>query len=382
MPSERRALGYQPALDGLRAIAITLVVCFHFFGLPGGYLGVDLFFVLSGFLITTLLLEERARHGSISFSRFYLRRALRLFPALWVFLAGSLVTYAALGSGLRGQLKAVLLGFTYTTNLGVVTGHWDGRFGHLWSLAVEEQFYLAWPLLLVLALSRRASLRWLGVGVAATATLIMVTRLAAMPAHVPLRIDSASVTRFDSVLLGCAVALVFASVWGAALRRVAWSPPVAAIALGACVWLVATASGSRTVYHGLTYLFALAFAFALVAVVKHEDSPRWTGWLRAGLAVPPVVFLGRISYAVYLWHLEVLIWCEQKELPARIGSAWAHVVEVTATLAVATISYYLVERWFLRRKWRLARTVSHDADVTPTLAGPRVEPSEVAVVRQ
>src|SRR5436305_500174 len=103
MPSERRALGYQPALDGLRALAITLVVCFHFFGLPGGYLGVDLFFVLSGFLITTLLLEERARYEAISFGRFYLRRALRLFPALWVFLAASLVIYAALGSGVRGQ---------------------------------------------------------------------------------------------------------------------------------------------------------------------------------------------------------------------------------------------------------------------------------------
>src|SRR5215831_15119663 len=91
VPPERRVLGYQPALDGLRAVAITLVVCFHFFGLRGGYLGVDLFFVLSGFLITTLLLEERARHKAVSFSRFYLRRVLRLFPALWVFLALSLV---------------------------------------------------------------------------------------------------------------------------------------------------------------------------------------------------------------------------------------------------------------------------------------------------
>ena len=81
-------LGYQLALDGLPAIAVTLVVCFHFFGLRGGYLGVDLFFVLSGFLITTLLLEERERYGSVSFRRFYLRRGLRLFPALWVFLAG------------------------------------------------------------------------------------------------------------------------------------------------------------------------------------------------------------------------------------------------------------------------------------------------------
>jgi peptidoglycan/LPS O-acetylase OafA/YrhL len=383
VPSERRVLGYQPALDGLRAVAITLVVCFHFFGLRGGYLGVDLFFVLSGFLITTLLLEERARFRAISFSRFYLRRALRLFPALWVFLAASLVIYAALGSGLRGQLKAVLLGFTYTTNLGVITGHWDGRFGHLWSLAVEEQFYLVWPLVLVLVLrTRRVSLRTFGLATAATATATMLARLAATPDHVPIRIDSASVTRFDSVLLGCAAALVFASAAGTAFRRAATSLPVAAAALGVCAYLVATASGARTVYHGLTYAFALAFAFVLVAVVKHEDSPRWTAWLRRPLTVPPVVFLGRISYAVYLWHLEVMIWCAQKELPQRIGSAWTHVVEIAATLAVATASYYLVERWFLRRKWQLARTPSHDADVAPALTRPQAEPSDVVVVRQ
>jgi peptidoglycan/LPS O-acetylase OafA/YrhL len=383
VPLERRVLGYQPALDGLRAVAITLVVCFHFFGLAGGYLGVDLFFVLSGFLITTLLLEERARHPSISFSRFYLRRALRLFPALWVFLAASLVIYAALGSGLRGQLKAMLLGVTYTTNLGVITGHWDGRFGHLWSLAVEEQFYLAWPLVLVLVLrTGRVSLRSFGLATAAAAMLLMLARLAAMPDHVPVRIGTASVTRFDSILLGCAVGLLLASGAGASLRRLACSAPVAAVALGICAWLVVTASGTRTVYDGLTYLFSFAFAFLLVAVVRHEDSPRWTGWLRRPLTLLPVVFLGRISYAVYLWHLGVMIWFDHERLPARIGPGLTHLIEIGLTLAAATASYYLVERYFLRRKWQLSRTPSHDADAPTTLVHPRAEPSEVAVVRQ
>ena len=383
MPPERRVLGYQPALDGLRAVAIALVVCFHFFGLEGGYLGVDLFFVLSGFLITTLLLEEREGYRSISFGRFYLRRALRLFPALWVFLVACVVIYAALGSGVRGQLKAILLGATYTTNFGVITGHWDGRFGHLWSLAVEEQFYLVWPLVLVLVLrSKRVSLRGFGLVVAGVATLEMVLRLAATPDHLALRIDSASVTRFDSILLGCATALLFASPAGATLRRVAWSPIVAAVALAACGWLAASASGSLTIYHGLTYAFSFAFAFVLVAVVRHEDSPAWTGWLRRPLTLAPVVFLGRISYAVYLWHLEVKVWCDQKELPGRIGSGWTHVVEIAATLAIATASYYLVERWFLRKKWQLARTPSHDADAPAPIIGHHAEPSDVVVVRQ
>jgi peptidoglycan/LPS O-acetylase OafA/YrhL len=383
VPEERRVLGYQPALDGLRAVAIALVVCFHYFGLAGGYLGVDLFFVLSGFLITTLLLEERARYRSVSFGRFYLRRALRLFPALWVFLVACLVIFAALGSGVRGQLKAILLGATYTTNFGVITGHWDGRFGHLWSLAVEEQFYLVFPIVLVLALKwRRVSLLGLGLAVLGLATLEMAIRLAATPDRLALRIDSASVTRFDSILLGCATALLVASSAGAAVRRVAWSLPVAGIALAACAYLAATASGSLTIYHGLTFAFSLAFAFVLVDVVRHEDSPGWTNWLRRPLTLIPIVFLGRISYAVYLWHLEVKVWADQKELPQRIGSGWTHVVEIAATLALATASYYLVERFFLRKKWRLSRTPSHDADAPAPIVGHQVEPSDVVVVRQ
>jgi peptidoglycan/LPS O-acetylase OafA/YrhL len=370
-------LGYQPALDGLRAVAITLVVGFHLLGHPaGGYMGVDLFFVLSGFLITTLLLEEWARFGSISFGRFYLRRALRLFPALWVFLAVSLVVYAALGDGVRSQLKGVLLGFTYTTNLGVLAGHWDGRYGYLWSLAVEEQFYLVWPIVLVLILrSRRASLPWLALAAAALATVIVVTRFAAAPAHVGTRFGSASVTRFDPVLLGCAAALLYASAAGKALRRVAGSLPVVAIALAAGVWLVVSSSGARTVYDGSTFFFAVAAALVLVAVVEHQDSPRWAGWLRRPLALVPIVFLGRISYAVYLWHLPIMIWSNQLELPERIGSAAAHVLEIVVTLAIATASYYLVERYFLRRKWRLARTTSHDADAPPPLVRQHTEPS-------
>jgi len=381
---ERGLLGYQPALDGLRAVAIGSVVGYHILGYPkGGYLGVDLFFVLSGFLITTLLLEEWGKYGSVSFRRFYLRRGLRLFPALWVMLAASLVIYAAIGFGLRHQLKGALEGFTYTTNLGIVTGHWDGRFGFLWSLSVEEQFYLLWPFVLVLALrSRRATLVRLAFGVTALAALIVIVRYAVAPAHVAIRSGSASATRFDSVLAGCAVALVYASGAGKLLRRVATFPPVVAAALAVGTWFVVTASGARTVYEGVTFFFSIAAALFLTAVVEHPESPAWTRWVRLPLTTPPAVYLGRISYAVYLWHLPILIWCDSEVLPRRIGNVSTHVVEIGATLIVATASYYLVERYFLRQKWRLARTASHDVDAAPALARAHAETSAVAVVRQ
>jgi peptidoglycan/LPS O-acetylase OafA/YrhL len=386
---ERSALGYQPALDGLRAVAIALVLGYHILDWPhAGYLGVDLFFVLSGFLITTLLLEEWWRYRSISFGRFYLRRALRLFPALWVMLAATLIVYPALGSAIASQLKGVLQGLTYTTNLGVLVGHWDTRFGYLWSLSVEEQFYLVWPLVLFLLLrSRRVSLRAMGIGVAAAATAIMLGRYAATPSHITLSAGGCrhgdcdvSVTRFDSVLVGCSAALLYASVWGGWLRRVAGSPFAVAIALAAAAWLAITGSGQYAVYDGVTFFFSVATAFLLVAAVRHLESPGWTRWLRGPLTIAPVVFLGRISYAVYLWHVPIWFWGYQR-LNVRIGSTGAQIVVIAGTLAVATASYYLVERWFLRQKWRLARTTTHDADVAPTLTQ-RPEPSEVAVVRQ
>src|SRR5262249_25897924 len=143
-------LGYRPALDGVRALAITGVVLAHAYRWPpGGGFGVDLFFVLSGFLITTLLLEEHAAHGRISLVDFYRRRAFRLLPALYTLL----LVYLAIVV-VRGEFTewfrplSALAAFFYATNLVEATG-WgiDGPVRHLWSLAAEEQFYFVWPLL-------------------------------------------------------------------------------------------------------------------------------------------------------------------------------------------------------------------------------------------
>jgi peptidoglycan/LPS O-acetylase OafA/YrhL len=149
-----KRLGHVPALDGLRGIAIAAVCANHFFGLPGGYFGVDLFFVLSGFLITTLLLEERDRRSSVSLRDFYIRRARRLLPALAAFLVASLICVLVVhGSRVPVTAQSFLYGGFYLTNIARAFHHPDPisgtPFAMLWSLAQEEQFYLVWPLLLI-----------------------------------------------------------------------------------------------------------------------------------------------------------------------------------------------------------------------------------------
>jgi peptidoglycan/LPS O-acetylase OafA/YrhL len=152
-------LGYRPALDGVRALAIACVVLSHTIGFPvTGYIGVDVFFVLSGFLITTLLLEEHARRGTVSLGDFYRRRALRLLPALFallgVFLAVSIAAVLIRGGSLDRALFGVVAGTGYFTNLALAAGPptepaMPGELRHLWSLAIEEQFYFVWPVVLL-----------------------------------------------------------------------------------------------------------------------------------------------------------------------------------------------------------------------------------------
>src|SRR5438874_2564773 len=149
-----RSLGYQPALDGLRAVAVLAVFGFHATssGVPGGYVGVDLFFVLSGFLITSLLLEERVRTGRVRLSWFYARRFLRLAPALVALLLCYVLCYGLWkGDRWPTALKSAGLAAVYLSNWARSLGVNDmGWVGHTWSLSVEEQFYLLWPPLLLL----------------------------------------------------------------------------------------------------------------------------------------------------------------------------------------------------------------------------------------
>ncbi len=158
----RARLGYVPALDGVRAVAVLLVVACHALSMPGGFLGVEIFFVLSGFLITTLLLEERQAQGRLGLRSFYIRRVWRLYPALAALLAAWLVLSALGLTPLppAGEAVGVLVSGTYLAN---AANAWffplPIGLQHLWSLALEEQFYLLWPPLLALVLYKRIGWR-------------------------------------------------------------------------------------------------------------------------------------------------------------------------------------------------------------------------------
>jgi peptidoglycan/LPS O-acetylase OafA/YrhL len=322
-----RGLGYVPALDGLRGVAIALVLATHYFGLPGaGASGVGLFFVLSGFLITTLLIEERADRGSISLGNFYRRRARRLLPALALLLATYLIVRGAQG---QNGLRVVALAGLYFGNVVQAFSLHDNVGGtslaHLWSLAEEEQFYLVWPLVLLAVTRARRPLLWVaGLVVALTAY------------RAALATGGGSVTRLyygpdthADWLLGGAL-LAFAG-----RRRI--PEPVVLAAFGLLVagttvnpWTRAWETWQATVLMlGCVVLVAAASAKTPLAEV---------------LSVRPLVGLGKISYSVYLWHIPVFAALDYRHPLAAIP----------LTLLAAILSYHFVEQPFRRRRARVS----------------------------
>jgi peptidoglycan/LPS O-acetylase OafA/YrhL len=328
-------LGYRAGLDGIRALAIVPVVCLHAFGWPReGSLGVEIFFVLSGFLITRLLLEERAATGAIAFGRFYRRRAARLVPALLLMLA----VYAIASGGAHAW--ALLAGVSYTTNIAnaVDPNAIPWSLSHLWSLAQEEQFYLVWPPLLLLLLTRmRASLLPKALGILILGLFLEKLALVAAGASLE-RIYFAPDTHAEPILIGC--------LFGAQFR--AWRPapvvgPFALIAVVAGI-LVAQWSQLLIPFSPIRTAFFFACGFLVLGAAQ--------GGLASTLGRQPLVFVGRISYSLYLWHVPII---------AALGAAaYEHhrpgrsVAAVGIAVAVATGSFFLVEQP-LRRRFRESR---------------------------
>jgi peptidoglycan/LPS O-acetylase OafA/YrhL len=334
-----------PALDGVRGLAVLSILFFHGGAswLPGGGIGVDAFFVLSGFLITGLLLDERHRIGRIRIGAFYARRALRLLPALAVLLA-FLIGYSFVG-GLpdeqAGELRrGVAFTAVYAANLQVaVLGELPpfSFTGHMWSLSIEEQFYLVWPLVLALLLWRRVSLRGvlIGVLVAAVGAALWRAHLWTGPADVE-RVYYAPDTRADALLIGCALALV------AALRGLPRLPVLAGIGgLFLVLQAVLDSHLGSFGYEGGYLLTALAAAAVLAGVVGAAD-----GLPARLLSLRPLVAVGRISYSLYLWHWPVFVILN----PGRLDMDWLPLTLVRFTVAfvAATLSFVLIERPALR----------------------------------
>jgi peptidoglycan/LPS O-acetylase OafA/YrhL len=341
---------YMAGLDGLRAVAVLAVVLYHLNvgWASGGLLGVGVFFVLSGYLITDLLLAEREREGAIALGRFWLRRARRLLPALWVMLVVVTLWIAFLDpsqlAAIRGDLLAALL---YVSNWWYAFQHVSyfasfgppSPLGHLWSLAVEEQFYLVWPLLLILAL-RFVQRRWLLIGLVVLGALASAWAMAAIfqPGTDPTRVYEGTDTRAFQLLIGASLAFVWPS------RRL--TGPISAFrrrgldALGAVgiavivVMLIDTTEYETFLYRGGMVILSLA-TVAVVAVLAHPST-----LLGRILGAPPLRWIGVRSYGIYLWHYPIIVLTSPVDGTA---SPVLTMAQVGATVAVAALSWRFVE---------------------------------------
>ncbi|PKW25891.1 acyltransferase family protein [Phycicoccus duodecadis] len=346
-------------LDGLRALAVVAVVVFHLdpTWLPGGFLGVDVFFVVSGFLITTLLVREHRETGRVDLRAFWARRARRLLPAL-LLVVPSAVLLARLAEGdlLVGVGRQVLGALTFTSNwleIGAGSDYFASTspvlLANLWSLAVEEQFYLLWPpaLLLLLLLVARPSPRVAVVGaLAAASALAMAWRLD--PEH-PTRVYYGTDTHAMGLMVGAALALALASPARAGTRSAGWARHrrlVGAVALVVLLGsFVVADERSALTFRGGILLVSLATAALVLVVVERP------GRLRALLEVPAARWVGSRSYGIYLWHWPVVL-VVGRDLPVAPGGTeyvltrlWA----VLVTLAAADLSYRFVETPVRRR---------------------------------
>jgi peptidoglycan/LPS O-acetylase OafA/YrhL len=341
----RLRFSYRPALDGLRAIAVIAVIVYHLNSewLPGGYLGVDLFFVLSGFLITSLLLIERDTTGRLDLGKFWTRRIRRLLPASLVVLLTVIVVMAIYGNiveqaARRGEALSAL---AYVTNWQFILSgqsYFEGFIGvsplrHYWSLAIEEQFYFLWPLSLYIALRFRAR-RWLW-GVAAFIVIASGFLMAVVysPANAS-RSYFGTDTRIHQILIGCLLAALFRSQMNqqltSTLRRIL--PIATAGLLVAFLTLDAT---SPAYYMGGAVFFALLVAVMILGLESDSAIRRVLSWR-------PIVWIGTISYGLYLWHWPLIQWVNADTV--GYDGVLLDVTRVAATLIAATASYYLLEQ--------------------------------------
>ena len=350
-----RRLPHLPALDGLRALAVTLVVAYHLdLGwMTGGFIGVDVFFVISGFLITRLLLDERATTGRIGLGAFWTRRFKRLVPALVVMIAATLL--ATRRWGLPEQWNSVrvdaIAGLAYVANWRFVfdqQSYFEAALGpspllHTWSLAVEEQWYLLWPIamvgLLVLAARRRR-----GAGLAAASVVAAAVVSAGLMAITfepadPSRAYFGTDTRAQHLLIGAALAWfveLFPNVIHLAERRTMRLPFTAALLV--LVAMAATIHDtSAWLYQG--GLFAISIVAAIVVLGTASPRPDAAlGWMGR----QPLTWIGQRSYGIYLWHWPTIVFVGSA-IDIGVSGTPLIAAQVAITLALAELSFRFVE---------------------------------------
>ncbi len=368
---------YEPALDGLRALSVIAVICYHagFTWMHGGFVGVEVFFVVSGYLITALLLDERDRSRRTNLPQFWLRRARRLLPALFMMLMVTAVWAMIAGTAAeRAQLRRDLpWAIFYAGNWGQIIGgvpYWSADpplLRHLWSLGVEEQWYLLWPLLFVVLSTLPLRRRAVAV-VLAAASLAAMIAMFWLHANGPGPIHSgigafdgadrinfmylATFTRCAGLLLGAAAAHVWRPWrWSRVARHPATNVPLLDAAGGGAVAGLFVIACSVSILDGYVYqwLLALVSILSLVAVLTavHPGA----SWHRAALSLPPLVAIGRRSYGLYLWSWPIFV-----ILGATHGSVRRVMVALAVTAVVSEACYRFVElpvrHGALGRWWR------------------------------
>jgi peptidoglycan/LPS O-acetylase OafA/YrhL len=351
-----RRMEYVPELTGLRALAVFLAISEHTSipGLRGGWIGVDIFFVLSGYLITSILVTEFGRTDTIRLGRFYAKRVLRLYPALILMLALGAIWYHYLGDGgtLVGYGKTALLGATYTQDIALgFFGQPYGELGHTWSLAVEEQFYLFWaPVLLLLLKFRLRPVMWLcGFIAASWISLAVTTAHVTDPPNTYYRPD----TRMNELFLGCLIAF-FLRRYGAQLSRVRPLGILAApLALGAIAFIeiYSNSHGRLFTYPQQEIAAGLSAGLLLIGLVIAPRNAPANRLFR----LRPVVWVGTISYGLYLYFIPVFVLLDYLFYLHgwRVNYYIFLAVSVACLFTIATLSYYLVERRFLALKDKL-----------------------------
>ena len=370
--------GYRPALDGVRAVAVLAVIAFHVTGvLPGGFLGVDVFFVLSGYLITGLLLRELRTTGRLRLPDFWARRARRLLPAVLLLIAvTSLVTghWSSIGTFAARRADSIATLFYYAnwhfiatdqSYFATYTGASPLR--HMWSLAIEEQFYLVWPVLVL-------GLAFLGRGRPRALLALIAAGTAASAAEMVLRFDPASPsrayygtdTRAQTLLVGAGLAVLLSSrpdlLASERARSLAKALSVPVFAGLILAFATVQAAGSFYLQGGATaFAFAAATGLWIIEILPRAPA----GSL---LSLGPLRWIGRISYGLYLWHFPIVVWLGGTQR-LTLGPRSRQVLEVVATFAIATASFYLLEwpvrsgrvPWLGRSNARLAVVLSVSA---------------------
>jgi peptidoglycan/LPS O-acetylase OafA/YrhL len=350
--SEETRMGYQPALDGLRALSVIAVILYHagIDWIPGGFIGVEVFFVVSGFLITSLMIDEQHVSGTVSLKQFWIRRARRLLPALFTMLIASLVAVTFFAKDSAPDFRQDVL-----PALGYFSNWWQIYFvdtpyfaanslpmlRHLWSLAVEEQWYVLWPIAFVFVLGNKRIPRWISalvIGLLAAA--VMVGTALAFTADDETRINFlylSTITRSSGLLLGAALACIWYP-WKKTVVRFAKVRSVFAdvLALGA----LATLGYISAVIHVADerfYLGGLGAATVASAVIIAVVVRSGKSLVKRALSFSLLVEIGRRSYGLYLWHWPIFVVAGAQLSTIRLAYA------LTATVIINEVVYQFIE---------------------------------------